>query len=44
MKGEPDVLNTYEKRFQEALQRLTLQSDGYSRKDAYRDGQRKINV
>ena len=44
MKGEPDVLNTYEKRFQEALQRLTLQSDGYNRKDAYRDGQRKINV
>ena len=44
MKGEPDVLNNYEKRFQEALQRLTLQSDGYNRKDAYRDGQRKINV
>ena len=24
--------------------RLTLESDGYNRKDAYRDGQRKINV
>ena len=44
MKGEPDILVNYEKRFQEALQRLTLLSDGYNRKDAYRDGQRKIDV
>ena len=44
MKGELDILMNYEKRFQEALQRLTLESDGYNRKDAYRDGQRKINV
>jgi len=44
MKGEPDVMANYEKRFQEALQRLTLLSDGYNRKDAYRDGQRKIDV
>ena len=44
MKGEPDILITYEKRFQEALQKLTLQSDGYNRKDAYRDGQRKIDA
>ena len=44
MKGEPDILVNYEKRFQEALQRLTLQSDGYNRKDAFRDGQRKVNV
>ena len=44
MKGEPDVMINYEKRFQEALQRLTLESDGYNRKDAYRDGQRKINA
>ena len=44
MKGEPDVMANYEKRFQESLQRLTLLSDGYNRKDAYRDGQRKINV
>ena len=44
MKGEPDIMVNYEKRFQEALQRLTLLSDGYNRKDAYRDGQRKINV
>ena len=44
MKGEPDVMANYEKRFQEALQRLTLLSDGYNRKDAYRDGQRKLDV
>ena len=44
MKGEPDILVNYEKRFQEALQRLTLESDGYNRKDAFRDGQRKVNV
>ena len=44
MKGEPDIMANYEKRFQEALGRLTLESDGYNRKDAYRDGQRKINA
>ena len=44
MKGEPDILANYEKRFQESLQKLTLLSDGYNRKDAYRDGQRKIDV
>ena len=44
MKGEPDVMANYEKRFQESLQRLTLLSDGYNRKDAYRNGQRKIDV
>ena len=44
MKGEPDIMVNYEKRFQEALQRLTLLSDGYNRKDAYRDRQRKIDV
>ena len=44
MKGEQDILNNYEKRFKEALERLTLESDGYNRKDAYRSGQRRINV
>jgi hypothetical protein len=44
MKGEPDILSNYENRFKEALQRLTLESDGYNRKDAFRDGQRKVNV
>ena len=44
MKGEPDIMANYEKRFQEALQKLTLESDGYNRKDAFRDGYRKVNV
>ena len=44
MKGEQDILDNYEKRFKEALERLTLESDGYNRKDAYRSGQRRINV
>ena len=44
MKGEPDILAYYEKRFNEALGKLTLESDGYNRKDAYRGGQRRINV
>ena len=44
MKGEQDILVNYDNRFKEALQRLTLESDGYNRKDAYRSGQRRINV
>jgi hypothetical protein len=44
MKGEPDILSGYENRFKEALGRLTLESDGYNRKDAFRDGYRKVNV
>ena len=44
MKGEPDILANYENRFKEALGKLTLESDGYNRKDAFRDGQRKVNV
>jgi|TARA_B100001093_G_scaffold219019_1_gene209993 hypothetical protein len=44
MKGEPDILAGYENRFKEALGKLTLESDGYNRKDAFRDGQRKVDV
>jgi len=44
MKGEPDIMANYEKRFKEALGRLTLESDSYNRKDAYRSGQRRINA
>jgi|TARA_R100000315_G_C5234448_1_gene145793 hypothetical protein len=44
MKGEPDVLAVYETRFKEGLSRLTLQSDDYNRKDAYRSGQRRIDI
>jgi len=42
MKGEPDLINLYEKRFQEGLSKLQLQSDGRNRKDAYRSGQLRI--
>ncbi len=44
MKGEPDVLAVYETRFKEGLSSLTLQSDDYNRKDAYRSGQRRIDI
>jgi hypothetical protein len=44
MKGEPDIMANYENRFKEALGRLTLESDSYNRKDAYRSGQRRINA
>tara|TARA_B100000519_G_C14089382_1_gene365553 strand:- start:57 stop:701 length:645 start_codon:yes stop_codon:yes gene_type:complete len=44
MKGEPDILAGYENRFKEALGKLTLESDGYNRKDAFRDGQRKVDA
>jgi len=44
MKGEADILSNYERRFKEALGRLTLESDGYNRKDTYRSGQRRIEV
>ena len=44
MKGEPDIMSNYENRFKEALGRLTLESDSYNRKDAYRSGQRRLNA
>jgi len=44
MKGEADILSDYDKRFKEALGKLTLESDSYNRKDAYRSGQRRINA
>lgn len=44
MKGDPDMLSAYENRFKEALGKLTLESDGYNRKDAYRSGQRRIDA
>jgi len=42
MKGEPDLINLYEKRFQEGLSKLQLQNEGRNRKDAYRSGQLRI--
>tara|TARA_R110000803_G_scaffold50865_1_gene105474 strand:+ start:2843 stop:3490 length:648 start_codon:yes stop_codon:yes gene_type:complete len=42
MKGEPDVINLYDKRYKESLQQLMIQGDGRDRKDAYRSGQTRI--
>jgi len=42
MKGEPDIINTYDKRYKEALSQLVVQNDGRNRKDAYRRGQFRI--
>lgn len=44
MKGEQDLVNYYEGKYQEALNELRRLSDGMERGDAYRDGQLKLNV
>ena len=38
MKGEPDVLNTYNQRYAEAISRLKNFGEGRENTDAYRDG------
>ena len=38
MKGEPDIMVNYEKRFQEAIQRLKVFAEGKNTKDNYRTG------
>ena len=44
MKGEPDLLVTYNTKYQEALGQLNRLGTGLERGDAYRDGQAKIRV
>lgn len=44
MKGEVDMLNAYNAKYQEALQQLNRLGTGLERGDAYRDGQAKIKV
>ncbi len=44
MKGEPDVLNNYEKRYNEALLLAKRLGDGMERQDAYRSGQFRMDV
>ncbi len=39
MKGEPDVIAGYQKRYDEALGQLKRLGDGMDRRDAYRNGQ-----
>lgn len=44
MKGEPDVLTQYQKRYDEALAQAKRLGDGMERGDAYRDGQYRQKV
>jgi hypothetical protein len=44
MKGEVDMLNAYNAKYQEAMQQLNRLGTGLERGDAYRDGQAKIKV
>ena len=44
MKGDQDLVNYYENKFQEAVGELKRLGDGLERGDAYRDGQLKVDV
>jgi hypothetical protein len=44
MKGEPDVIANYEKRYNEALALAKRLGDGMERQDAYRSGQFRMDV
>ena len=44
MKGEPDVLAEYQKRYDEAMALLKQLGDGKNRRDAYRNGQARYPV
>jgi hypothetical protein len=44
MKGEPDVLATYAKRYEEAMILAKRLGDGMERRDAYRSGQVRLTV
>jgi hypothetical protein len=44
MKGEADLVNYYEQKYQEAIAQLNRLGTGLERGDAYRNGQAKIKV
>jgi hypothetical protein len=44
MKGEPDLLQLYNAKYQEALQLAKRLGDGLERQDAYRSGQARVPV
>lgn len=44
MKGEADILATYNAKYNEALAQLKRLGDGLERGDAYRDGQARVTV
>lgn len=44
MKGETDVMTTYQKRYDDAMAMLKMLGDGKNRSDAYRSGQARYPV
>ena len=44
LKGEQDMMNYYEQKYQEAIQQLMRLGDGLNRQDAYRSGQARMPV
>lgn len=44
LKGEQDLMNYYEQKYQEALALLKVLGDGKDRRDAYRSGQVRVPV
>jgi hypothetical protein len=44
MKGEPDVIQGYQKRYDEAMAMLKMLSEGKNRQDMYRSGQARYSV
>ena len=44
LKGEADMMQYYEQKYQEAIGQLTRLGDGLNRRDAYRSGQVRIPV
>jgi hypothetical protein len=43
MKGDQDLANMYEAKYQEALELLKVLGEGKDRRDAYRSGQSRIS-
>jgi len=44
LKGEADMMQYYEQKYQEAVGQLTRLGDGLNRRDAYRSGQVRVPV
>jgi hypothetical protein len=44
LKGEADLIQNYEQKYQEAMQMLYRMGDGLNRRDAYRSGQVRVPV
>ena len=44
LKGEADMMQYYEAKYQEAMQQLTRLGDGLNRRDSYRSGQVRVPV